>query len=157
MNDEDDHIATSQKPLRPSRVKTEQDQRSLNTPNGPRIPTILVVDDDPSMLELVCYFLEKQGYLVLRASTPSRAIDITHEYDGTIDLLITDVMMPEMNGKELADNICTIRNGTKVLFMSGYTNDIIYNDILLNTNLQFIEKPFSSKIFHEKIEKIIFQ
>lgn len=157
MNDEDDHETTNQKPLMPLRVNTVKDQRSLNTPDVSNIPTILVVDDDPAMLEFVCYFLDKQGYVVLEASLPSKAITIINEYDGTIDLIITDIIMPGMNGKELADKICGIRNGAKVLFMSGYTSDIIDDVIFLNSNMQFIEKPFSTKIFYEKIKRIISQ
>jgi CheY-like chemotaxis protein len=96
-------------------VNGEKEPRPVPAPGKPEMPTILVVDDEDLILELVCDILKRQGYIVLAASRPSRAIEIAVEHDGIIDLLITDIIMPEMNGQEVAIKISQIRPATKVL------------------------------------------
>ncbi len=113
--------------------------------------TILLVEDEPSILKLTKIILEKMGYKLLTASTPGEAIDIAKSYYGRIHLLITDVVMPEMNGRDLAKNILSIYPDIKRLFMSGYTADVISRHGVLDAGVHFIQKPFSK---HELLLKL---
>ena len=155
MDDERDHGETHQESLPQLRVNGEKKPCPAPAPGKPEMPTILVVDDDDLILELVCDILKRQGYIVLAASRPSRAIEIAVEYEGIIDLLITDIIMPEMNGQEVASKISQIRPATKILLMSGYTGDITLKQDLFNLNMQFIEKPFSGKNMKKKVQEIL--
>ncbi len=157
MDDEYDQRETPQKELPPLRTNNEQEQRALNPSGGSRTPTILIVDDEALILELGCDILKRQGYVVLSASLPSKAIEIAQEHEGNIDLLITDIIMPEMNGQELANKIAHIRPVTKILLMSGYTGDVISKQALLNSNMQFMEKPFLPRNLKEKVQEMLFQ
>ena len=105
--------------------------------------TILLVEDEPAILDITSQLLEMQDYTVLRADTPGRAMELAREHQGTIHLLMTDVIMPEMNGKDLAENILTLHPGMKRLFMSGYTADVIAHHGVLDEGVHFIQKPFS--------------
>jgi len=156
MDDEYDQSETHQKALPPLRINREQKKRALDSSGSSRTPpTILIVDDDALILELGCEILKRQGYIVLSASLPSRALEIAQEHEGIIDLLITDIIMPEMNGNELANDFSYISPVTKILLMSGYTGDIISKQALLNSNMQFIEKPFSGKDMKEKVKEML--
>ena len=157
MDDAYDPSETPQESLPPLRVNSEPKQSALNPPDGAKIPTVLVVDDDAMILTLGCKILEQLGYIVLPASLPSKAIEIALGHKGTIVLLITDVIMPEMNGQELANTIAHISPGTKTLFMSGYTSEVLIQEIQTNSNFHFIAKPFSLKNFKEQIKELIFQ
>ena len=156
MDDDNARRETPQKSLPPLRGNSGQEQRAFNSSEGAKIPTILIVDDELALLELGCEYLRKQGYIVLPASLPSKAIEIALAHKGEIDLLITDVIMPEMNGQVLADTIANISPATKILFMSGYTNESIIQERLTDSNFNFITKPFSLKNFKEKIKELIF-
>jgi two-component system, cell cycle sensor histidine kinase and response regulator CckA len=105
--------------------------------------TVLLVEDEPSVLKMGKIFLERLGYRVLNAATPEEAIRLASENADEIQLLITDVVMPEMNGKELAENLMSVYPGMKRLFMSGYTADVIADHGLLDDGVHFIQKPFS--------------
>lgn len=107
--------------------------------------TILIVEDEQTILNMVKIMLEKVGYNVLTASLPAKAVDIAKNYAGEIELLITDVIMPEMNGQELFSNISRLRPNIKCLFMSGYTADIININGILDKGMHLIQKPFSKK------------
>ena len=157
MDDAYDPSKTPQQSLPPLRVNSEPELRALNPTEGSKTPTLLIVDDEVAMLELCCDYLKQQGYIVLPASLPSKAIEIALGHKGTIDLLITDVIMPEMNGQELANTIAHISPGTKTLFMSGYTSEVLIQEIQTNSNFHFIAKPFSLKNFKEQIKELIFQ
>ena len=115
--------------------------------------TILVVEDEPTILSMCQTLLEKNGYRVIGASTPREAIKRAQENYSTIDLLLTDVVLPEMNGQELAHKISTICPGSKKLFMSGYTTDIISNQD--NKGTRLIEKPFSARTLLNLIQEIL--
>jgi signal transduction histidine kinase/ABC-type amino acid transport substrate-binding protein len=104
--------------------------------------TILLVEDEPAILNMTSDVLEHRGYTVLAAPDPARALQIAEEYEGRIDLLLADVVMPGMNGRDLAKAMDRIRPGTKRLFMSGHTADILAQKGLTG-NLHFIQKPFS--------------
>ena len=105
--------------------------------------TVLVVEDEVSILKLTRRMLTVLGYTVLGANSPGEAMGLAGEHAGRIDLLITDVVMPEMNGRDLADRLHTLCPGLKALFMSGYTADVIAHRGVLDQGFQFIQKPFS--------------
>ncbi len=118
--------------------------------------TILLVEDEPAILEVTTMILEIQGYKVLTAGTPGEAIDLAKTYSGMIHLLLTDVVMPEMNGRELAKNLLSMYPDLKRLFMSGYTANVIAHHGVLDEGVHFIQKPFSSKELSEKIREALF-
>ncbi|MDX9802321.1 MAG: transporter substrate-binding domain-containing protein, partial [Spirochaetia bacterium] len=105
--------------------------------------TILVVEDELSILKLTEKMIEKLGYNVLTSDNPVDAINLAGKYSGKIDLLITDVVMPEMNGRNLAEKIQEIFPDIKVLYMSGYTANVIAHQGVLEEGVFFIQKPFS--------------
>ena len=107
--------------------------------------TILLVEDEQSILKLTTRILEKQGYLVLAASTPGEAMRLAREHAGEIHILMTDVVMPEMNGRELAKNLLSLYHHLKCLFMSGWTADILAHQGVLQPGTHFLQKPFSTK------------
>ena len=117
--------------------------------------TILVVEDEAAILSLCRTILEKSGFRVHTALTPSRAIEIAREHAEEIDLLLSDVVLPEMNGQELADKIKPICPGSRLLFMSGYTADIISRRKNLDGSIRLIEKPFSAKTLLDNINAIL--
>jgi DNA-binding NtrC family response regulator len=102
-----------------------------------------VVEDEPAVLKLVATILQKNGYNVLEATDPGQAVRIAREHGARIDLLLTDVIMPEMNGKELYSQIVNLRPQIKVIFMSGYTDNVIAHHGVLDEGLHFLQKPFS--------------
>ena len=113
--------------------------------------TILLVEDEPFLLEIVPKMLDHLGYRVLVVSTPEAALELVGSAPPKIDLLITDVVMPRMNGHELADQILTTLPTVKVLYMSGYTADIIAQHGVLGEGLHFIKKPFAVTTLASKI------
>jgi two-component system, cell cycle sensor histidine kinase and response regulator CckA len=117
--------------------------------------TILLVEDESSILKMATRALEMQGYAVLPASTPGEAIQIARDHHSDIHLLITDVVLPEMNGRNLAANLLALYPNLKCLFMSGYTADIIAHSGVLDEGVYFIQKPFSSKDLASKIRSIL--
>jgi PAS domain S-box-containing protein len=117
--------------------------------------TILMVEDEEVILETGKFLLEDLGYTVLTAMSPMKAIEKSEKFKGHIDLLITDIVMPKMNGRELAEKIQSQRPGVKVLFMSGYTADVIAAKGILDSNLAFIEKPFSIVALDRMVRKLL--
>ena len=107
--------------------------------------TVLIVEDEPAILDLGKRMLEKLGYHVLAAKTPKQAISVAEGYDGPVQLLITDVVMPEMNGRDLAGRLLSFYPNLKCLFMSGYTANVIAHHGILDKEVHFIQKPFSIK------------
>lgn len=107
--------------------------------------TILLVEDEPSILNLTKRLLEREKYHVLAAATPSEALRKAKEYTGPIHLLLTDVIMSEMNGRDLSRKLLGQFPELKRLFMSGYTADIITEQGILDANVHFLQKPFSMR------------
>ncbi len=107
--------------------------------------TILLVEDEPAILRVTRRMLERQGYVVVTAGTPGEATRVAGERRGQIDLLMTDVVMPEMNGRDLARSLLAVCPDQKVLFMSGYPADVIAHQGVLTEGLNFIQKPFSAE------------
>ncbi|MFH0785060.1 MAG: response regulator [Pseudomonadota bacterium] len=117
--------------------------------------TILVVEDDPAILRLTKRMLKDAGYTVLTADGPNQAIAITRETVTGVHLLLTDVIMPDMNGRDLADELLKINPNLKCLFMSGYTANVILNQGNVSQGTNFIQKPFSGKDLATKIHQIL--
>lgn len=117
--------------------------------------TILVVEDQPALLKMARTMLERLGYNVLIAATPGEALRLAREQSGSIDLLITDVVMPEMNGRELAQQLQALRPGLKSLFMSGYTANVIAHQGVLDEGVIFIQKPFSKGDLAAKVREVL--
>ncbi|MFO8002504.1 MAG: PAS domain S-box protein [Marinilabilia sp.] len=107
--------------------------------------TILLVEDEPTILKMTRIMLERLGYNVLIAVRPEEALNVAHEYDHEIHMLMTDVVMPEMNGWDLASKLLSLYPNLKWLFMSGYTEDVIAHHGVLDEGVNFIQKPFSKK------------
>ncbi len=105
--------------------------------------TILVVEDEPAILKISSQVLQSLGYTVLPAATPGEAIRLAEEHAAEIHLLMTDVIMPEMNGRDLAKQLRSLYPHLQRLFMSGYTADVIAHHGMLDEGVHFIQKPFS--------------
>ena len=116
---------------------------------------ILLVEDEPAILAMTKMILERFGYQVLAAETPGEAIRLARENVGEIHLLMTDVVMPEMNGRDLAGNILSIYPNLKRLFMSGYTANVIAHHGVLDEGVNFIQKPFSRQELGAKIREVL--
>ncbi len=117
--------------------------------------TILLVEDERAMLLLTRKILESLGYTVIVANRPSTALQRAREYEGTIDLLLTDVVMPEMSGQELWEQIHHHRPGIRCVFMSGYTANVIAHHGVLDKGVHFIEKPFTQEALARKIREAL--
>jgi PAS domain S-box-containing protein len=117
--------------------------------------TILLVEDEPMMLNMTRTMLKHQGYKVLHATSPLDAIFQAKKHAGEIHLLITDVVMPEMNGRDLAEKLVPIVPSLKCLFMSGYTADVIAHHSVLDEGVHFIQKPFSLKDLTAKVRETL--
>jgi PAS domain S-box-containing protein len=117
--------------------------------------TILLVEDDPAILSMTKTILEQQGYTVFAGNMPDDALQLATRHQGAIDLLITDVIMPGMNGRKLATRVSSLQPGIKCLFISGYTADVIAHHGVLDGGLQFLQKPFSRKDLLDKVRAIL--
>ena len=117
--------------------------------------TILLVEDEPTILKMTTMMLQRLGYTVLAANTPYAAIRIVEESVDEIQMLMTDVIMPEMNGRDLADRLLTIKKGMKCLFMSGYTSDIVSSQGVLIEGMHFIQKPYTQKELAMRIREVL--
>jgi two-component system, cell cycle sensor histidine kinase and response regulator CckA len=117
--------------------------------------TILLVEDEPLVLELARCTLEQLGYNVLPCSSPDEALRTFNEYQQRIGLLVTDVVMPRMNGKELASRVRSLQPGIAVLFSSGYGEDIIAKQGVLDAGLDFIGKPYRPSELGAKVRAIL--
>ena len=117
--------------------------------------TILLVEDEPSILKMTRMMLERTGYKVLAAGTPEEAIALAREHTGEIHLLITDVVMPGMNGRDLARNLLSLYPNLNLLFMSGYTANIIAHHGVLDEGVQFIQKPFAKQDLVIKVREVL--
>ncbi len=116
---------------------------------------ILLVEDEPSILQMTSVLLTTRGYTVLPASTPRAALRLAKENKGAIDLLITDVVMPGMNGRELAQQLQTAFPALRCLFMSGYTADVIADRGVLEDGVAFIQKPFTTNELFAKVRSTL--
>jgi len=135
--------------------KTKAAETFPDAPLASGNETLLLVEDEPPILKMGKTFLERLGYRVLIAATPGEAIRLAHDHAGEIHLLITDVIMPEMNGRDLADQLTAAYPGMKRLFMSGYTADVIAGHGVLDPGMHFIQKPFSRTDLAKKVREAL--
>ena len=117
--------------------------------------TILIVEDEATILEMLESMLESLDYTPLSAATPGRAIQIAREHTDRIHLLMTDVVMPEMNGRHLAEKMADLCPQLKIVFMSGYTANVIAHQGVLNEDVHFLQKPFSMEALAKKIRQAL--
>jgi PAS domain S-box-containing protein len=117
--------------------------------------TVLVVEDEDGVRTFVCGILKSAGYSVLGASRPDEALRLCQQFDGGIQLLITDVVMPQMNGRELAERLKTMRPETRVLYMSGYTDAAIMHHGVLEPAVAFLQKPFTPDALARKVREVL--
>lgn len=133
--------------------RVEKEGPATPAPQGHE--TILLVEDEPAILEMTTQMLEMNGYQVLAAGTPGQAMRLAREHAGEIHLLMTDIVMPEMNGRDLAKNLLSLYPELKRLFMSGYTADVIAHHGVLEDGVHFIQKPFTIKHLRAKVREAL--
>ncbi len=117
--------------------------------------TVLLVEDEPAILKMASAMLQRRGYAVLAADSPGEALRLAETHAGRIDLLMTDVVMPEMNGRDMAANLLARNPNLKCLFMSGYTANVIAHHGMLDEGVHFIQKPFTTQVLSEKIREVL--
>jgi signal transduction histidine kinase len=117
--------------------------------------TVMVVEDEDIVRELVCEVLEEQGYNVICARDGVEALSVAGAFDGTIHLLVTDVIMPHMNGHELAGKLSALRPDMKVLYVSGYSDNDIGDHGVLDPRYELLQKPFTPQTLARKIRDVI--
>lgn len=117
--------------------------------------TLLLVEDEEGIRDLAREILEGSGYTVLEAGDPVQALRVTDGYAGAIDLLVTDVVMPHMSGRDLADRLVAKRPSLRVLYMSGYTDDAIVHHGVLDPGTAFLPKPFTPDALRRKAREVL--
>jgi len=139
------------------RIATPADEPAGPQKGGPApgSETVLVVEDEPAVLTLSRRALEAQGYVVLAASDPLAALRVVERHGGTIHLLLTDVVMPGLSGRELADRLTAQRPGIRVLYMSGYPGDAVVQHGTLPSGSAFLQKPFSPDGLARKVRDVL--
>jgi two-component system, cell cycle sensor histidine kinase and response regulator CckA len=135
-------------------------EEAAPTPSRPDDPiggdeTVLLVEDEPRVREITERLLVDLGYRVLPASLPSEALRIVARHEGQIDLLLTDVVMPEMSGRDLWERLSPERPEMRCLFVSGYTADILGARGIMPENVHFLAKPFSADALAAKIREAL--
>ena len=136
-------------------------EKSENIEETPELQTgtetILIVDDEPLISHLCKSILEMLGYSILTANGQDEAIRLVKEYADRIDLLLTDIVMPGMNGRELSHRILALKPSIKCLYMSGYAEDFIIRQRVLEDGVKYVSKPFSIKELADKVRDVLDQ
>ena len=130
-------------------------EQNEESPRGSE--TILLVEDDASLREVTCDFLQSSGYIVIPAGSPEEAVHLAEWHKGPIDFLLTDVIMPKMNGRELAARLNKTRPEMRVLYVSGYTDGIVRDGVhaALEEGLAFLQKPYTRHALNRKVREIL--
>jgi PAS domain S-box-containing protein len=126
---------------------------SASQPQGSE--TILLVEDEDGIRSLVCGILKARGYTVLDTGRPREALEISGKFDRPIHLLLTDVVMPGMSGRDVAEKISAVRPTTKILYMSGYTDNAIAHHGVLKPGVPFLQKPFTPDALALKVREVL--
>lgn len=137
---------------------TGEPEAATASPSGVaqgRGETILIVEDEPAVLNLARAILERSGYRVLTARTPGEACLLAEQLRDPVHLLLTDVIMPVMNGRELAARLRTMKPGLRALFMSGYTANVIAQRGTLKPGVEFLQKPFSAQALAQAVRRVL--
>ena len=132
-----------------------QDAANLAEELSAGVETVLLVEDEEAVRSLVCKVLRASGYTVLESLNPADALRIAREHPDPIHLLLTDVVMPQMSGREVANQVIVLRPSTKVLFISGYTDDAIVHHGVLDPKTAFLHKPFSPDALARKVREVL--
>ncbi len=117
--------------------------------------TILVVEDEPQIRELIKILLSGYGYSVICVGDPLQAVTVSKQHDGPIHLLLTDVVLPGISGRQVAEQIAALRPETKILFTSGYTTNAIVHHGVLDAGLHFLQKPFTMQALATKVREVL--
>jgi CheY-like chemotaxis protein len=117
--------------------------------------TLLLAEDDERVRNLIKRILDRQGYTVLLATSCEEAVRLSRAHAGAIDLLVTDVVMPRMSGRDLAQEMFKSRPGLKVLYLSGYTDNVIARRGILEPGVRFLQKPFTPEVLARKVRDIL--
>jgi CheY-like chemotaxis protein len=133
----------------------EMRTESAMIPDTEKAKTILLVEDEPTVRNLLCEVLERSGYEVLACALPEEGIETCRLHAGQIDLLLTDVVMPGMNGKEMATRISGMLPELRVVFMSGYTEHVLLKDGQLDARIEYLQKPFSLQTLRQRVARVI--
>jgi CheY-like chemotaxis protein len=126
---------------------------SLVAPRGHE--TVLLAEDEPGVRPIIRTSLTSVGYNVLESENVDEAVQICRESEGQIHLLLTDVIMPKMSGRQLADLIVAMRPGMKVLYMSGFTDDLVVRHGVLEVSMAFLQKPFAPLTLAKKVREVL--
>ncbi|MBU1109224.1 MAG: PAS domain-containing protein [Candidatus Riflebacteria bacterium] len=153
------NVGTTIKVYLPRLIVSEAPPKAMKQPS---IPTgdnemLLLVEDDPGVMKMTKMLLERLGYRVIAAGAPRAAISLAKAHQDKIKLLITDVIMPEMDGRMLATQLQLISPELKILFMSGYTANVVAQQNILDADTNFIQKPFSMRDIANKVHKVLNQ
>lgn len=161
----DGHILVYSEPGKGTTFKIYLPQTTAGAePAGPAVPdiafvrgqeTVLVVEDEEMVRNLVCKTLRAYGYTVITSPYPDEALKLASTCEGPLHLLLTDVIMPKMNGRELFQRVGAVHPDIKVLYMSGYTDDIIVHHGILEEQVNFLQKPFTVHDFVQKVRKVL--
>lgn len=134
---------------------SDTENKEIETPAEQGHETILLVEDEPILLDMTKEMLELNGYQVLIALNPDEALQIAGDHSDEIHLVMTDVVMPGMNGYDLAEKLMSLYPGLKCLFMSGYTASVIARHGVLDETVHFIQKPFSMNDLIAKVRQVL--
>ena len=161
----DGHIAVYSEPGRGTTFKIYVPRVTLAPESLDLIPgppptaggheTVLIAEDDRAVREVVAATLEQRGYRVLRAPDAKTALEQARRHAGGVDLLLTDIVMPGMTGRELAQTLTAERPGLRVLYMSGYTDDTVVRHGVLEEGMPFLQKPFTADALTLKVREVL--
>jgi two-component system cell cycle sensor histidine kinase/response regulator CckA len=139
--------------VRKERTHTETAPETAGSRRG--VETVLVVEDEDNVRELACEVLESYGYRVLSADNGAAALKLAERFSGEIHLMLTDVVMPGMTGRELGERMKPLRPRMKVLYMSGYTENVIARQGVLEPGIAFISKPLTPEDLAAKVREVL--
>jgi two-component system cell cycle sensor histidine kinase/response regulator CckA len=140
-------------PAEAASLETRFERPAKEVAGGPE--TILVVEDEPDLRELICTFLKNYGYRVLEAVDVQQALQIAKTFGEPIQLTLTDVVMPGMSGREMVEQIQSVRPGMKVVYMTGYTDDIVVHHKVLEPGVSLLQKPFTRTDLAKKVRSVL--
>ena len=142
-------------PCQPAERASTRKQVPTTRDRPPGTGTILIVDDEAALRTVAVRTLVATGYTVLSAADGEEALQISANREGEIDLVVTDVVMPRVSGKSLASELAKTRPKTKILFMSGYTDDLIVHHGMLDEGIQFLAKPFTASGLKQRVSEVL--